>query len=180
MSAQGCNVQLGALDVRTGRERFRRSDLASRGEGYGRSATYRAIEDAFFAVAEVYFDPASCGSSAGKHVVRFDPADGRTLWSLPAAHLQGELALTASDTLLFALWDPVRRVSVLHHADFDGRPLWSCELPQDGVALYGLHQGRAFLQMSWGVAAVDLPGLDLATSGWLTEWGDPEHRRRPR
>lgn len=74
---------------------------------------------------------------------------------------------------------------MLHHVDDDGRPLWSCELPQQTESLLGLHQGRGFFARtaddgSRGPLAVELPGLDLAKEGWLTEWGDPEHRRRPR
>lgn len=176
-------LPLGASSESAGTSTFSRPDLLVSGANSG-MPSIRATGDAWFAVARIHQDPTVCPiGDRDAELVRFDPDSGSTLWSSPIARgdLMGELLPTDSDSLLFTDLGPDQGMVVLRNVGFDGREQWRCELPSSTTHLVGLHQGRAFfLHQQGGIVAIDLPGLDLAKHGWVTEFGDPEHRLRPR
>lgn len=176
-----CRTSLEGWEPEQGTSRFLRPDIEVTGDRFGYNANLRAAGDAFFAIALVHQGDA-CYPDGELKLIRFDPEDGSTLWSMPLgapSRIYGELVPTNADSLLFADQLPSSNETVLRNVGFDGKVLWECELPSEMGALVGLHQGRAFFEKVSGLAAIDLPGLDLVSHGWVNEYGDPEHRRRP-
>ena len=170
---------LATLDAATGTEHFRRPNLYLSPGPFHMQATLRASDEAWFAVGTFVPEGDTCGILGDWALVRFDPLVGDVLWWRPVEGFSDQLVVTDRRSLLYSQQDQSSGRTVLHHVDFDGRQEWTCDLPAQANGIVGLHEGRAFLRTDNGLSAIELPGLDMAESGWLTEWGDRNHRRRP-